>query len=79
MARERKMKGKFCERTPLPKARFDPRSFRYKQSGSAWILVGCPKGHYRPKRRRCDVGLRAHKILARAPRGACRVGRAVHK
>ncbi len=80
--RKRKMKGDFCERVVTPKAKFDKRSFRYKQSGKSWLLVACPRNHYhptKPKNRRCDVGLQAHKILSHAPTGTCRVGKAIHK
>jgi hypothetical protein len=80
----RKIKGSFCERTPAPKSAFDKRSFRWKKSGRAWVLVGCPKGRWR--KNRCAVGTKAHKVLApakgRSKRGAqtrCRVGRKIKK
>lgn len=68
----RKIKGTFCERALAPKSRFDRRSFRWKKSGAAWVLVGCPKGKF--SRGRCRVGMRAHKLLARAKAGRCRRG-----
>lgn len=73
----RKIKGRFCKRVLAPKTAFDRRSFRWKKSGLAWVLVGCRRGHWR--RGRCVKGLRAHEVLVRA-NGACRVGeRAVRK
>lgn len=46
-----------------PKGRFDPRSFRTVRSGKALVTVGCPKGEYDPRRRRCKVGTRAQRIM----------------
>ncbi len=74
-----KIKGQFCERTVKPKGAFDRRSFRYKQSGKSWLLIGCPKGKYQPRKGTCSVGTQAHKILARAGGGACRLGHKIKK
>ena len=78
MARKSKKKkmiiGTFCERELAPKSEFDSRSFRYKRSGRAWVLVGCPAGKYDAKKRwlrktrvweigKCNVGTRSHKLL----------------
>jgi hypothetical protein len=74
-----KMVGKFCERTMAPKSDFDKQSFRWKKSGKAWVLVGCPKGKWAPKkawthcrtvkgRRRCS-----HEV------GKCKTGTRSHK
>ena len=41
---KRKITGRFCERIELPKSAFDHRSFRWKKSGRAWVLVGCRRG-----------------------------------
>jgi len=69
----------YCERTVKPKPSFDRRSFRWKQSGSARVLIACPKGHYDARREVCRVGTRAYKVVAPA-RGRCPVGqRRVHK
>ncbi len=46
-----------------PKGRFDPRSFRTVQSGDALVTVGCPKGQWDAKRKRCRVGTRAQRIM----------------
>lgn len=74
MARKRKIKGAFCEEKISVKSKFDKRSFRYKKSGKAWLIIGCPRGKWNTKTKRCKVGTRAHKLLA-PPRGhACPVG-----
>jgi hypothetical protein len=72
MAAPRKIVGDFCEWTTRRKSDFDRRSFRWKKSGQAWVLVGCPRGKFR--RGVCADGTRAHKVLAptdgyRCPRG----------
>lgn len=66
--------GRFCKRVLLPKSAFDKRSFRWKKSGQAWVLVGCPKGTW--KNDRCAVGTRAHVVLSKSSR-RCGVGRTV--
>jgi hypothetical protein len=69
--------GRYCERVVLPKGQFDRRSFRWKKSGKAWLLVGCRKGSYR--RGTCQTGVATHVILVRSNK-ACRTGeRAVRK
>lgn len=80
MANKRKMKGTFCEEKLAAKSGFDKRSFRYKKSGKAWVLIGCPKGKWNAKAKRCRVGTRAHKLLA-PPRGrSCSIGaKRIHK
>lgn len=61
MTGKRKIVGRFCETVKVRRRAFDPRSFRWAQSGSAWVLVGCPLGRWRGGR--CQVGMRAHVIL----------------
>lgn len=61
-----------CEKKLAPKSKFDRRSFRWKTSGKARVLVACPKGHWR--RGRCTVGLRAYKLLTPPKAGRCPVG-----
>lgn len=86
LGERKKIKGRFCERRVAPASAFDRRSFRWKRSGSAWVLVGCPRGEWDPRativvrgrrvRGRCRVGTRAHRVLSPAPaRGACRKGK----
>lgn len=62
----------YCEKKLQPKEAFDPRSFRWKKSGKARVLVGCPKGEW-SKRGHCKVGMRAHVLLIRA-HGSCHRG-----
>ncbi len=59
----RKIVGRFCERQLAPKSSFAKPSFRWKRSGRAWLLVGCPRGKWKPRAQRCAVGLRAYKLL----------------
>ena len=70
------MSGTYCEKTVTPKRQFEPKSFRWKQSGKSWVLIGCPKGSWRPRKERCKVGTRAYKLLvpARGKRKKCPVG-----
>ncbi len=73
----KKIRGRFCERVVLAKGRFDRRSFRWKKTGNAWLLVGCRKGSYRSGV--CQTGMATHVILARSNK-VCRVGeRAIRK
>jgi len=45
-----------------PKSKFDPRSFRWKRSGKAMILIACPKGKWNARTSRCRVGTRAYEV-----------------
>jgi hypothetical protein len=74
MARKRKIKGKFCEEKVAVKTKFDKRSFRYKKSGKTWVIIGCPKGKWNAKAKRCKVGTRAHKLLAPRHGTSCPIG-----
>lgn len=69
----KKIRGRFCERTAASKRSFDRRSFRWVRRGRNWLLIGCPRGKWKPRAQRCKVGTRAHKIL-KASRGSCAVG-----
>ena len=51
--------GSCRSRTP---DEFDSSSLFEKKSGKATITIGCPKGHFDSKTRRCDVGTRALKM-----------------
>jgi len=73
-----KIRGSFCKKVVAPKTKFDRRSFRWRRSGKAFVLVGCPKGKWKPQTEKCGVGTRAHEVLVRAS-GACRVGKRVKK
>lgn len=65
------VQGTFCERQIVAKSRFAKESFRYKKSGAAWVLIGCPKRRWDARVARCRVGMRAYKVLAPAPSGRC--------
>lgn len=55
-----KVKAKKSERNPLPRW-VDPRSVRSVRRGGVKVLVGCPKGKWRPRGKRgaqCQVGMR---------------------
>lgn len=73
-----KIRGVFCKSVKAPKTAFDKRSFRWKKSGKAFVLVGCPKGKWSAKSAKCTTGLRAHEVIVRAS-GACSVGKRVKK
>ena len=47
---------------PYEKSEFDENSFFEKKSGKATITIGCPKGKWDSKTRRCSVGTRALKM-----------------
>lgn len=72
--RKRKIRGTFCEERIASKSAFDKRSFRYKKSGSAWVIIACPRGQWNAKRKRCKVGTRAHKLLAPSHGRSCPIG-----
>jgi hypothetical protein len=61
----------FCERQVNPKRAFAPGSFRWKQSGRARVLVGCPRRAWDGDH--CSKGMRAYKVLTPA-QGRCKVG-----
>lgn len=48
---------------PRTKDEFDSNSFFEKKSGKATIVIGCPKGKFDERRRRCTVGTRAFKMI----------------
>jgi len=66
-----KLRGRFCEKKVASKSSFAPRSFRWKKSGRARVLVGCPKGKF--KNGVCSVGTRAYAVLVKS-KGSCPVG-----
>ena len=66
---KRKIRGTFCERILISKKRFG--TFRWKKSGRAWILLGCPKGKLTAKGV-CRAGFKAYAVLK--PSGRCESG-----
>jgi hypothetical protein len=68
--------GRFCETKKGRKTSFARRSFRWKKSGRAWLLIACPKSKWKSRSERCSVGTRAYAVLVRAKKGqACCEGR----
>jgi len=68
MVRTCKRVGRFLHCRVRPKGQFDPRSFRtitLKRGVKA--VIGCPKGKFDPKRKKCRAGTRIQKFL-RQPR-----------
>lgn len=70
------IRGSYCESAALygGKSHFAAGSFRWKASGKARILVGCPRGQWSRRAKRCKVGMTAYKILTPTPAsGRCPV------
>lgn len=54
----------YCREELAPSKSFDKRSFRTKRLERGRLLVvGCPVGEWRPRLKRCDVGVRAQALL----------------
>jgi hypothetical protein len=48
---------------------FDPRSFRVKViSPTKKLIIGCPRGYWDDKRKRCLIGTRAQALLTLKPK-----------
>jgi len=67
MARRKKVdcpgpRGKFCKVRKVSPGKFDPRSFRVVKSGRVQIVIGCPKGKWNARKRRCRVGTQAQSV-----------------
>jgi hypothetical protein len=79
-----KIRGQFCERSLARKSSVHKKSFRWKKSGTTWLLIGCPKRYWKSSRHagaeigRCTVGTVAVKALVPA-RGRCKVGKRIVK
>jgi len=61
--RRRASRATLCPERVAAKGRFDPRSFRTVRTDGHLVTVGCPKGQYDARRKRCKVGTRAQRIL----------------
>ena len=57
------LKKNFIHCRKRPPKDFDRRSFRVKKSGNVKIVVGCPKGKFYAKHKKCRVGTRVQKIM----------------
>ena len=68
-----KIPAKKCVKRENPKKMFHKKSFRWKKSGKAMVLVGCPKKEWMPRAKRCAVGLKAFEVV-KPRRGACSTG-----
>lgn len=55
--------GDFYHCVINPKDKFDRKSFRTLVRGTHRIVIGCPKGHYDERKKRCKIGTMAQKIL----------------
>lgn len=55
--------GNFFRCRQKPVKFFDKRSFRTITRGKNKIVIGCPKGKWSPKKKRCKVGTVAQTIL----------------
>jgi hypothetical protein len=60
-----------CVKVKNPLSSFDKRSIRTVTRGAARILVGCPKGQWMPRAKRCRVGTRAYETITP---GRCKCG-----
>jgi hypothetical protein len=58
-------KGQYAHYQKSSPDNFDPRSFRTISMGVRGTkgVVGCPKGEWDPRRKRCKVGLRLQKVM----------------
>jgi hypothetical protein len=60
----------YCERKVAKKKSFDRRSFRWITRGQNRLLIGCPRGKWKPRAQRCSVGTRAYAVLT-PKKGRC--------
>lgn len=72
--RRRASRARYCAERLADPRRFDPRSFRTVVQAGHRVTVGCPRGEWDRRRRRCRVGTRAQRILHPAGEGRCPVG-----
>jgi len=57
--------AKYTHKVVEDKGNFDPRSFRvipYGKKGKK-ATIGCEKGQWMPKKKRCKIGTRIQKIM----------------
>lgn len=63
LATRGKSRAKYQHRRLKAPGKLDQRSLRTVRSGAARVIVGCPKGKYEPRKKRCKVGTRAKAVL----------------
>lgn len=51
-----------CVKLENPRRSFANKSFRWIKRGDARILIGCPKGSWNSRTKRCRVGTEAYKV-----------------
>lgn len=67
--------GRYCTRTVGLKRVFEPESFQWEQHGKVWLLVACPTGKWRPRRKNCRTAMYTYLIAAPARgRRKCPIG-----
>lgn len=59
------LKGVYRECVLNAKGLFDKRSFRWAKRRKVALLIGCPKGQWRAKAKRCKTGTKAYKMLTK--------------
>ena len=72
--------GKFCvKRIENPK-KFAKDSFRtIKVSKNVRVTIGCPKGKWNKRSKRCKVGTRAQRVMVKPKKGKCPRGKHVKR
>jgi hypothetical protein len=58
--------GRYCERAVALRRNFDPASFQWERHGKVYLLVGCPTGKWRPRRKTCRTAMYTYRLVAPA-------------
>lgn len=66
-------KGRYCRARKASPAKFAKRSLRTTKRGKVRIVIGCPKGKWDKRKKRCKVGTRVQTILYPLGSPKCRV------
>jgi hypothetical protein len=67
--KKRGSRSKYKHKKLTPKSRIAAGSFRTVKAGKARVVVGCPKGKYSKRSKRCKVGTKAVTLLTPNPQG----------
>ncbi len=70
----RRARARFCPERVADPRRFDRRSLRTVVAKGHRVTVGCPRGQYDARRRRCRTATRAQRVLHPAGEGRCPLG-----